>query len=309
MQRSLKWLAPLALWCLCLIARPAMADPATLQWLAGLVKANQGSTFCVEPSTTTMNDLINNLNDYANAHPELQGHLSDQQAAQALALRYPCAPGATEQSATQGEQVNRESDFAHSPRTVAYIESPAMSRTLYGMSQSQDQKFGQASSCPPEQSQLKPLSIFLLSPVSFPANSANPTSGGWQVRYQIDRCGSARVYNAVFIAKVDGAAPDAIAYFPGTSLAGMRLTKDAMVSAVQNAIATSGQSACKNINVADMALTQPPHNVTEGTQVHNGVWNENWTFLLCGQRVNVGMTFIPDASGGGTSFVAGPVTP
>jgi hypothetical protein len=33
------------------------------------------------------------------------------------------------------------------------------------------------------------------------------------------------------------------------------------------------------------------------------VWKEAWTFKICGKPVDTDITFIPDATGGGTSYV------
>src|SRR3990170_3723445 len=66
---------------------------------------------------------------------------------------------------------------------------------------------------------------------------------------------------------------------------------------------------CKTALVFDMRVTESSHNVVEGKKAFKGVWNELWTFSMCGQMIDVAMTFIPDATGGGTSFTASPAKP
>jgi len=75
-----------------------------------------------------------------------------------------------------------------------------------------------------------------------------------------------------------------------------------MVSAITGALVRSGLKDCKDIDAFDMRVTEAAHNVIEGDKTFKGVWNETWTFKVCGQMIDVGMTFIPDANGGGTTF-------
>jgi hypothetical protein len=82
-----------------------------------------------------------------------------------------------------------------------------------------------------------------------------------------------------------------------------------MMSAARVALARSGIKDCKGASVFDMRVTEPAHNVVEGDKVIKGVWNEIWTFRMCGPMIDVAMTFIPDANGGGATFTAGPVKP
>jgi hypothetical protein len=76
-----------------------------------------------------------------------------------------------------------------------------------------------------------------------------------------------------------------------------------------SAVVKSGQKDCKDIDVFDMRVTEKAHDVVDGGKAQRGVWGETWTLRLCGHLVDVPISFIPDATGGGTSFVIAPVKP
>jgi hypothetical protein len=97
------------------------------------------------------------------------------------------------------------------------------------------------------------------------------------------------------------------AFYPGSTNAGPDLVKDAVTQAAAGALVRSGLKDCKSAYVFDMRVTEPAHNVVEGDKTFKGVWNEIWTFRMCGQMIDVAMTFIPDATGGGTTFTSGPL--
>lgn len=203
------------------------------------------------------------------------------------------------------ETVNTIADLQNNKKTVAYLYSRPMFDTMYRLGVEQDKKFGLQSDCK-SQYKVKPFSASVFSPIDFPDDKQHPTKGIWQIRYQLERCDNSKFYNTLFIANSNGEAPTPRAYFPGSTNASPILVKDAMQSAIMGALIRSGLKDCKDIDVFDMRLTEPPHNVVEGDKTFNGVWNEIWAFRTCGQMIDVAMTFIPDAKGGGTTFTTGP---
>jgi hypothetical protein len=82
-----------------------------------------------------------------------------------------------------------------------------------------------------------------------------------------------------------------------------------MMAGITGAMVRSGLKDCKDVEVFDMRVTEPAHDVVEGGRTKKGIWNEAWTFRVCGQAIDVPMTFIPDAVGGGTTFMTSPMTP
>lgn len=183
-----------------------------------------------------------------------------------------------------------------------------MFEAMYRLGVEQDRKFGLHSDCK-SQYQVKAFSMAVLSPIDFPEDKQNPTKGLWKARYELERCNDSKFYNVLFIANSNGETPMPHAYFPGSTNASPVLIKDAMLSATIGALSRSGLKDCRDSEVFDMRVTEPAHDVVEGDKTFKGVWNEIWTFRMCGQMVDVGMTFIPDANGGGTTFTSGPAKP
>lgn len=208
-------------------------------------------------------------------------------------------------SSAHAEIVNKTADLQNNRRTTSYVFSRPMLEIMYRLGVEQDRKFGLQTDCK-MQYQIKPSGLIVLSPIDFPDEQQHPTKGTWQIRYLLERCGDTKFYNALFIANSSGEQPISRANYPGSSNAGPVLVKDAMLSAITGALVQSGLKDCKNIDVFDMIVTEQAHNVVEGDKTFEGVWNESWAFKVCGQLIDVAMTFIPDVNGGGTSFTTGP---
>ena len=205
------------------------------------------------------------------------------------------------------ETVNTTADLSKSNKTVAYSYSYPMMESLYRLAVEQDKRFGLQQDCKSEY-KVEPFSMSVVQPIDFPDDKQHPVKGMWMIRYQIHRCGQSKFYNALFIASANGKTPPTTqAYYPGNSNADPLLIKDAMMSAWISASVKSGVKECKEIEVFDMRVTEKAHDVAEEGKTFKGVWKETWTFRACGKIVDVEITFIPDATGGGTSFVIGPI--
>lgn len=212
-------------------------------------------------------------------------------------------------TASHAEIVNTNADLLNNKKTAAYIYSRPMVDTMYRLAVEQDKKFGLQQNCKSEY-RVEPFSIGILSPIDFPEDKPHPTKGIWNFRYQLQRCGESKFYNTLFFANSGGeAAPTPRAYYPGKSDASPLLIKDALLSAIPSGLIQSGLKDCKEFDVFDMHVTETAHNVVDGGKTFKGVWDEAWTFRMCGQMVDVAITFIPDATGGGTSFVVAPNKP
>ena len=205
------------------------------------------------------------------------------------------------------ETVSTTPDLANNKKTISYLYSRTAQETLFRLGVEQDKKFGLQQDCK-SQYRVGPYSIGVLQPIVFPDDKAHPTKGVWNIRYQLQRCGESKFYNAIFMASGNGDTPAAArAYYPGTTNAGPVLVKDAMMGAFSSAMLKSNQKECKDVDVFDMRVSEQPHDMSDGTKTYKGVWSEIWTFRLCSQMVDVGVTFIPDATGSGTSYVITPV--
>jgi hypothetical protein len=204
------------------------------------------------------------------------------------------------------ETVNTTAELQSSKKTYAYILSRPMLETMYRIGVEQDKKFGLKTDCK-SQYQVKPFGSVVLSPIDFPEDKQNPTKGIWMSRYQLERCGESKIYNATFLANENGELPTVKAYYPGNTLAGPVLVKDALRSALPTTLVRAGLKDCKEVDMFDMQVSEKAHDVVEGGNVFKGVWSETWTFRACGQMLDVSVKFIPDATGGGTSFVTSAV--
>lgn len=197
--------------------------------------------------------------------------------------------------------ISSTAELVKSEKALQYVFSQRAMVVMYQLGVEQDKKFNLQPDCKMKY-QVRPLGAVLLKPVTFPDGGQNPTSGVWLTRYQLERCGDAKIYNAVFVADANGGNPAPTPFYPGNSRGGPVLIQDSVMVATTTALAKSGQSGCRKVDLFDMRAKQPPHDVVEGGTTFKGVWAETWTFRVCGQMVDVGMVFTPDADGGGTSI-------
>lgn len=205
---------------------------------------------------------------------------------------------------SHAETVNTVADLRSNKRIAAYVVSRPMQEIFFRLGVEQDRKFELQLDCK-SKFNVKILSIIILLPIDFPDDKQNPTKGAWIIRYELSRCGEAKIYNALFSMNGDGGDPIFRAYYPGSTIAHTVLVEDAMVSAHSYAMIHSEVKGCKNADIFDMRVTQQPHDFREGEKEYKGVWNENWTFKVCDRTIGVPITFIPDVGGGGTSFAIG----
>lgn len=206
----------------------------------------------------------------------------------------------------RAETINSTAELYHSNTAITYVFARPMLEAMYRLGIHEDKKFGLQQECKTKYL-IKPMAAIVIKPIEFAEGKQNPQKGVWMSRYQFERCGDKKVYNALFFADANGETPVSRSFFAGTTNAGPLLVEDAIKSAVLGAAARAGIKDCKGAEVFDMRVTEKSHTVVEGEKNFTGVWKENWTFLMCGSTAEVEMTFIPDANGGGTTFLTGPV--
>jgi hypothetical protein len=202
---------------------------------------------------------------------------------------------------SHAETVNTSVDLQNNKKTATYLYSRPMLEAMYRQGVELDKKYGLQLDCK-SQYNIKPVNTVVLSPIDFPDDKQHPTKGVWKFRYQLERCGDSKIYNALFIANSNGEAPTLRAFYPGSTNASPVLIKDAMLPAIMGAVVRSGLKDCKDVDVFDMRVTEPAHDVVEGDKTFKGVWKETWIFKTCGQMIDVPIRFTPDANGGGTTF-------
>lgn len=184
-------------------------------------------------------------------------------------------------------------------RTADYIFSDPMIEIMLRHGIAKDRKLGLLPQCDSPYG-VEPDSVDFIDPIDFRKGSTHPVKGTWSIRYRLSRCGESKNYNTVFVATGDATAPAAHSYFPGSTNAGTQLIRDTMPAALAAARARSGQHDCKVVDVFDMIVSEPAHQVIDEGKTIEGVWAEKWTFQLCGQLSDVLLRFTPDASNGGT---------
>lgn len=205
----------------------------------------------------------------------------------------------------QADMVNTTADLQLNKAASAYVFSREMLMDMLRLGVEQDKKFGLQTDCKSGYDVRASSTAIVVSPIEFLEGKPHPVKGTWVTRYKLVRCGDAKVYNALFMADGTGGAPRYGAFFPGTSYGGPRLLSDAAGSARAAALAVKD---CSTPDVFDIRVVDEPHDLVENGKTFQRVWSELWTYRMCGQMVDVPMTFVPDAQGGGTSFTSGKAT-
>jgi hypothetical protein len=206
---------------------------------------------------------------------------------------------------TRGETVSDVSDLRPGTRVSRYVFSEDQMSELYKVGAYWDRKLGIQLDCK-TQYRVHSKTLALIQRIDLPEDQDHPIKGVWRHRFAFERCGEMKTYNAIFVAK-NGEKPQVHPYFPGETNASPLLVLDAMMAAYVTAIERrrkdgNGQD-CKDLQVADMAVAEQPHDVVDGGAKLRQTWKERWTFSGCGSATTVTMTFTPDGKGG-TSFSA-----
>jgi hypothetical protein len=192
-----------------------------------------------------------------------------------------------QQAASAAEDVRAQTIQA----TTLYATQHLFPLRLTRVGFDDDKKLGLQTNCNSGYS-VAPSSIQVVLPAEFTAGKADPVKGAWLVRYRLTRCGESKVYNALFVAQ-DGNVPAILPFYPGSTMANYKLVKDAMVPALIQAASAGTGKSCTTPNVFDMQVTKAPVNRT---------WDEVWTFNVCGEIVDVPMTFAMTEDGSSASF-------
>lgn len=150
---------------------------------------------------------------------------------------------------------------------------------------------------------VKPMGVMILSPIDFPQNKKHSVHVAWQVRYQLERCGEIKIYNASFSADLNGNIPNSKQDYPGETMANPKLFYDAHNPSKLAAVYKSGlKDSCNNFEIIDTKTSERPHNITVDGQTKTNVWNEIWVYRVCGEEIEVPLAFTPDASGSSIKF-------
>jgi hypothetical protein len=185
--------------------------------------------------------------------------------------------------------------FRNNPRMIEHLRK-FQAETLSKLGSEQDKALGLMQDCVTGH-QVRVIEVYIAQPIDFPEDRVHPVKGVWRIGYDMSRCNETKRYNAFFIANPNDTPPTSRAYYPGVSLANPQLIHDTVRTALTSALVQAKvPESCKNIGVLDMNVAANP-DASRG-----GNWKESWTFKMCDKLATVGIDFIPDQDGKGTSF-------
>ncbi len=152
---------------------------------------------------------------------------------------------------------------------------------------------------------IHPAHITVLKPIEFPDVSKYPVDGVWQYRFELTRCGSAKIYNALVAAGRD-APPRYSELLPGRTLSPANLMRDVLRTVYMKVTIetrVTEKMQCDDFVVKDTSLTVVPRIATTGvfTSIASP-YEEAWIVRYCGKDISVPLCFAPKP-GGGVSFL------
>jgi len=115
------------------------------------------------------------------------------------------------------EVLNTVKDLKPGTKIFAYVFSHEQMEELYKVGVFWDKKLGLQQNCK-SQFHIKPVEFVILAPINLPENELHPVEGAWKHRFEFERCGDTKIYNAIFVSK-KGTKAELRPYFPGTSKA------------------------------------------------------------------------------------------
>lgn len=204
-------------------------------------------------------------------------------------------------SVAHAEVVKTTADLKPGSRIVAFIERKDNIQSLGEIGRIWDRRLGIHQECKSEK-KVYLDSFSIIKQVTLPEGQNFPTEGMWSYRFNYERCGEKKTYNAILEIKPDGKLR-LTPHVPGNSKASITLMIDASKSAYPIAIVKLKKehnlSQCtEGIQLINALITQSPSDLPQGG------WREDWMFLGCGQHtISLPVDFFPDKAG--TTFVVG----
>jgi len=140
---------------------------------------------------------------------------------------------------------------------------------------------------------LQGMNVFISIPPKLDS-SGTPVSGEWRMVGRMEGCGETRILSVEYLFAPDGQMKR-LALLPGTTVANLRLQRDALMYAATGMMGLSPKD-CKDIKDIDTKFVG-----FEDTGPSNGAggrpWTEEWTMRACGVTGLVTMHFAPNATG------------
>lgn len=210
--------------------------------------------------------------------------------------------------ASSNSHAERAADIKALPkdsRILAYLTDKSATKALYELGSNWDKKLGIG--CSGEYSvKVHPAYIVVLKPIDFPNETKHPTDGIWLYKFELSRCGSAKIYSALVVAQKEGA-PRFIEFVPGTTIASPILVRDTL-PIVYLKLSFESQAKenrkCDDFIIKDTSLTVVPQLSASGNSMSiSSPYEELWVARYCGEDRSVLICFRPKPDGG-TSITA-----
>ena len=176
-----------------------------------------------------------------------------------------------------------------SPELKAFLMRPEQQQAVIGAMGQQWHTIFENCASP----KLQGMNVLIVTPPTLDS-SGTPVSGEWRMVGRLEGCGETRVLSVEYLFAPDGQMKR-LALLPGTTVANLRLQRDALIYAVTGMMKLSPKD-CKDIKDIDTKFIG-----FEDTGPTNGAggrpWKEEWTMRACGVTGVVTMHFAPDVTG------------
>jgi hypothetical protein len=172
-------------------------------------------------------------------------------------------------------------------RFADYAAGPAYARRLVEAAITSDAYLGR--DCPRAYT-VTPLAVLHQPdpPLAMPEGAEHPAQGIWRQRYEVERCGEKRTYNAVFGARSE-APPNMRISTPGTTTAGSELAREMRADIQEIALEYAGMSRCSDQRIVDTAAQPMRREVQSDGSVWSEYTEELWTIDVCGRLVEIAL--------------------
>jgi hypothetical protein len=203
-----------------------------------------------------------------------------------LAALVACLPAAHAERITNLADVQSDDPF------VGYMFGAETNQALRDFSARWDRNMGQACAGPYTVDMLL-TRVTLLQPIDTPTQGKPPVEGLWQYQFTAQRCGKAKVFNTLVMARKDKE-PLYIGLVPGQTQADPNLIRDTLGQLELGAkaeVKAKGGKACKDFAVMDTLVQTPA--APKGER-----FEERWVLRYCGEERTVPVCFSPKAEGG-----------
>lgn len=172
-------------------------------------------------------------------------------------------------------------------RFNAYIASKGFARRLVEAAITNDAYLGH--DCPNTYA-VKPLAVLHQPepPFAMPEAAEHPTKGIWRVRYQVTRCDTQRVYNAVFGAQGKGP-PNMRISTPGTTSAGSELAREMRSDIGDTALEIAEMERCSDQRIVNTKAEPMRRDVESDGSIWSEYTRETWTMDVCGRLVDIAL--------------------